>query len=62
MKLCETTIFFAVDSSQNMFVYQTTLNAFELNGNKNLDYVISWKSKGYIVLNLSRDILISCIA
>ena len=62
MKLCETTIFFAVDSSQNMFVYQTTLNAFELNGNKNLDYVISWKSKGYIVLNLRRDILISCIA
>ena len=41
MKLCETTIFFAVGSSQNMFVYQTTLNAFELNRDKNLDYVIS---------------------
>ena len=34
------------DESQNMFVYQPTLDTLELKKDKDTDYVLSWKSKG----------------
>ena len=34
------------DGSQNIFVYQTTLDTIELKKYKGTDYVLSWKSKG----------------
>ena len=34
------------DESQNMFVYQPTLDTLELKKDKGTDYVLSWKSKG----------------
>ena len=33
------------DGSQNMFVYQPTLNTLELKKDKGTDHVLSWKSK-----------------
>ena len=38
------------DGSQNMFVYQTTPDTIELKKYKGIDYVRSWKSKGYSLL------------
>ena len=34
------------DGSQNMFVYQPTLDTLELKKDKGTDYVLSWRSKG----------------
>ena len=34
------------DRSQNMFIYQPTLDTLELKKDKGTDYVLSWKSKG----------------
>ena len=47
------------DGSQNIFVYQGTLDTVELEKDKGSDYVISWKLKG---VNLSHYILLSYIA
>ena len=33
------------DGSQNMFIYQPTLNMLELKNDKSTEYIISWKSK-----------------
>ena len=33
------------DGSQNMFVYQPTLDTLQLKKDKGTDYVLSWKSK-----------------
>ena len=33
------------DGSQNMFVYQPTLNTLEIKEDKGADYVVDWKSK-----------------
>ena len=38
--------FFGDGGSQNMFVYQPTLDTLELQKEKGNDYVLSWKSKG----------------
>ena len=38
--------FISNDGSQNMFVYQPTLDKLELKKNKGTDYVLSWKSNG----------------
>ena len=38
--------FFGDDGSQNVFVYQPTLNMLELKKDKGNDYVLSCKSKG----------------
>ena len=32
--------------SQNMFIYQSTLNKFELKEHKGTGYVVTWKLKG----------------
>ena len=34
------------DGSQNTFVYQQTLDTFEIKIDKGIDYVLSWKSNG----------------
>ena len=34
------------DGSQNMFVYQPTLDTLDLKKGKGIDYVIDWKSRG----------------
>ena len=34
------------DGSQNIFVYQPTLDMLETKKDKNFDYVLSWKSNG----------------
>ena len=34
------------DGSQNLFVYQPTLDTLELKKDKSTDYVLSWKPKG----------------
>ena len=38
--------FISNGGSQNMFVYQPTLDKLELKKNKGTDYVLSWKSNG----------------
>ena len=38
--------FFGDDSSQNIFVYQLTLDILKLKKENGTDYVSSWKSKG----------------
>ena len=38
--------FFGDGGSQNMFVYQPTLDTLELQKEKGNGYVLSWKSKG----------------
>ena len=38
--------FISNDGSQNMFVYQPTLDKLELKKNEGTDYVLSWKSNG----------------
>ena len=38
--------FFGDDGSQNMFVYQPTLNTIGLKEDKGTDYFVGWKSKG----------------
>ena len=38
--------FIGENGSQNIFVFQPTLDAFELKKDKGTDYVLSWKSKG----------------
>ena len=35
------------------FVYQATLHTLELKTEKGTDYVLTWKSKGVLILNLS---------
>ena len=50
------------DGSQNNFVYQLTLDTLELKKGKGTDYVLSWKSEGVLILNLSHYILLSYIA
>ena len=40
------------DGSENMFVYQTTLDALELKNDKGTDHVLSWKSKGVFSFKL----------
>ena len=47
--------------SQNMFDYQPTLDMLELKEDKWTDYVVGWKSKGFILLNISHYVLVSCI-
>ena len=42
--------FWGDDGSQNMLVYQPAFSTLQLNKDKGIDYVISWKSKGVIVL------------
>ena len=39
-------IFWGGDGSQNMLVYQPAFSTLQLNKDKGIDYVISWKSKG----------------
>ena len=34
------------DESQNMFIYQPTLDMLELKKDESIDYVLSWKSNG----------------
>ena len=34
------------NGSQNIFVYQPTLDTLELKKDKSTDYILSWKSKG----------------
>ena len=48
--------FLGDDGSQNMIVYQLTLDILELQKDKDTDDVLSWKSKGYIILNLNYDL------
>ena len=38
--------FWGDDGSQNMLVYQPAFSTLQLNKDKGIDYVISWKSKG----------------
>ena len=50
------------DGSQNMFVYQPTLDTLELTKDKSTDYIFIWNKKEYIILNLGHFILLSYIA
>ena len=50
--------FFSDDRFQNVHVYQSALATLELRKDKGTDYVLSWKSKGYILLNLSHYTLL----
>ena len=43
------------DGSQNIFVYQPTLDTLELKKDKSTDYILSWKPKG--VFNSKRKSL-----
>ena len=38
--------FLSDDGSQNMFVYQPTLNTLKLKEGKGTDHILSWRSKG----------------
>ena len=53
--------FFGDNAWQNIFVYQPTLDMLELRKDKDTDNFLGWKSKGYIFLNLSHYILLSCL-
>ena len=46
---------------QNIFVYHTRIITIELKEDNDTNYIISWKSKAYIILNLHHQILHSCI-
>ena len=46
----------------DLFVYQQTIDALELKKNNGTDYVLSWKSKGEILLNFNHCILFACKA
>ena len=50
------------DVSQKMFVYQPTLDTSEFKKDKNIDYILSWKSKGMYNSKLSYYILLPCRA
>ena len=54
--------FFGDDGSQNMFVYRPTLDTLELKKDNGTNYVVSWKSKGLLLLSLNHYITLSCIA
>ena len=43
------------------FVHQPTPDTLELKIGKGTDYVLSWKSREYLILNLSPYILVSYI-
>ena len=53
--------FFGDDGFKKMFVYQATRDTLELKKDKGTDYVLSWKSKGCILLHLRHYTLLSCI-
>ena len=55
-------IFFGDDGSQNMFVYQPTLDTLELKKTKGLIMFLAGNQRGYIFLNLNQYILLSYIA
>ena len=50
------------DGSQNMIVYQLTLDKLELKKDKAIDYVLSCKSRRVYTSKLSRYTLLSYIA
>ena len=49
------------DESQNMFVYQPTLDALELKRTKILVMLLIGNQRGYELLNLRHCVLLSCI-
>ena len=50
------------DGSQNIYIYQPTLDTLELKKDKVTEYVLSRKSKGVFNSKLSHYILLSYIA
>ena len=55
-----TKIFFGDDGSQNIFVYQPTLDTFRVKNDKETDYVLSWKSKRVYTSKL-KPLCIACL-
>ena len=53
-------IFFGDDGSQNIFVYQPTLDTFRVKNDKETDYVLSWKSKRVYTSKL-KPLCIACL-
>ena len=52
--------YFGDDGCQNMFVFKPTLNTSELKETKSLILLSVGNQVGYILLNLSHYILLSC--
>ena len=55
-------IFFDDDSSQNMLLYQPSLDTFELEKGKAMIIFLAGNQRECMLLNLSHFILLSCIA